>query len=80
MEFQVNLTHKYKTMPRLSLYRPNRTYDYQYLDRNISEMFTVGGIDILVHKYLGPQLNPDQTNSPGDVTIPTYGAEVAERL
>jgi hypothetical protein len=44
-------------MPRLSLYRPNRTYDYQYLDRNISEMFTVGGIDIYVHKYLGPQLN-----------------------
>ena len=75
MEFQVKLTHKYKTMPRLSLYRPNRTYDYQYLDRNISEMFTVGGIDILVHKYLGPQLNPDQTNSPGDVTIPTYGTE-----
>jgi len=72
---QVNLTHKYMTMPRLSLYRPNRTYDYQYLDRNISEMFTVGGIDILVHKYLGPQLNPDQTNSPGDATIPTYGAE-----
>ena len=42
-------------MPRLSLYRPNRTYDYQYLDRNISEQFTVGGIDIYVHKYLGPQ-------------------------
>jgi hypothetical protein len=75
LEFQVNLTHKYKTMPRLSLYRPNRTYDYQYLDRNISEMFTVGGIDILVHKYLGPQLNANQTNSPGDATIPTYATE-----
>jgi hypothetical protein len=75
LELQVNLTHKYKTMPRLSLYRPNRTYDYQYLDRNISEMFTVGGIDILVHKYLGPQLNANQTNSPGDATIPTYATE-----
>ena len=62
-------------MPRLSLYRPNRTYDYQYLDRNIKEQFTVGGIDIYVHKYLGPQLNPDQTNTPGDATIPTYAAE-----
>jgi len=62
-------------MPRLSLYKPNKTFDYQYLDRNIKEMFTVGGIDILVHKYLGPQLNPDQTNTPGDATIPTYGAE-----
>ena len=65
------LAHKYMTMPRLSLYRPNRTYDYQYLDRNIKEQFTVGGIDIYVHKYLGPQLNPDQTNTPGDATIPT---------
>ena len=63
------------TMPRLSLYRPNRTYDYQYLDRNIKEMFTVGGIDIYIHKYLGPQLNPDQTNTPGDATIPTYASE-----
>ena len=63
------------TMPRLSLYRPNRTYDYQYLDRNIKEMFTVGGIDIYIHKYLGPQLNPDQTNTPGDATIPTYAVE-----
>jgi len=65
----VNLTHKYNIMPRLSLYRPNRTYDYQYLDRNISEMFTVGGIDIYVHKYLGPQ-----TGDPGDAdaTLPVY--------
>jgi hypothetical protein len=61
-------------MPRLSLYRPNRTYDYQYLDRNISEMFTVGGIDIYVHKYLGPIVDPAQTNNPGDATIPTYNS------
>ena len=43
------------TMPRLSLYRPNRTNDYQFLDRTIAEMYTVGGLDIFVHKYLGPQ-------------------------
>jgi hypothetical protein len=61
-------------MPRLSLYRPNRTNDYQYLDRNISEMFTVGGIDIYVHKYLGPIVDPAQTNNPGDATLPTYDA------
>ena len=55
------------TMPRLSLYRPNRTSDYQYIDRNISEMYTVGGLDIYVHKYLGPK-----TGDPGDadITIP----------
>jgi hypothetical protein len=46
---------KYMTMPRLSLYRPNRTRDYQFLDRTISEMYTVGGLDIFVHKYLGPE-------------------------
>lgn len=55
------------TMPRLSLYRPNRTSDYQYIDRNISEMYTVGGLDLYVHKYLGPK-----TGDPGDadITIP----------
>ena len=59
-------------MPRLSLYRPNRTNDYQFFDRTIKEMFTVGGLDIYVHKYLGPIINPDQANNPGDATLPTY--------
>lgn len=59
-------------MPRLSLYRPNRTNDYQFLDRTIKEMYTVGGLDILVHKYIGPIINPDQVNNPGDATLPTY--------
>ena len=35
-------------------------------------MFTVGGIDIYIHKYLGPIVDPDQTNNPGDATLPTY--------
>jgi len=60
------------TMPRLSLYRPNRTNDYQFLDRTISEMYTVGGLDIFVHKYLGPIVDPEQDNNPGDATLPTY--------
>lgn len=65
-------------MPRLSLYRPNRTRDYQYLDRAISEMYTVGGIDIFVHKYLGPKTYGDlstdsSTLSPNnDATLPIY--------
>ena len=61
-------------MPRLSLYRPNRTNDYQYLDRNISEMFTVGGLDIYVDKYLGPIVDPEQANNPGDATLPIYNS------
>ena len=41
-------------MPRLSLYRPEKGNDYKFIDRNIWEMFQIGGTDVLVHKYLGP--------------------------
>ena len=41
-------------MPKLSLYRSNKQNDYRFLDRSISEMFTVGGTDLYIHKYLGP--------------------------
>ena len=60
------------TMPRLSLYRPNRTSDYQFLDRTISEMYTVGGLDLYVHKYLGPQIG-DTGNA--DATLPVYDSQ-----
>ena len=61
-------------MPRLSLYRPNRTHDYQFFDRTISEMFTVGGLDIYIHKYLGPQTGGANVPSSGnfDATQPVY--------
>ena len=45
-------------MPRLSLYKPERGKDYEFLDRQIEEMFVIGGTDINIHKYLGP-VNPD---------------------
>ena len=57
-------------MPRLSLYRPNRTNDYQYLDRTIKEMYVVGGLDIFVHKYLGPKVAGEEGNN--DATLPKY--------
>lgn len=42
-------------MPRLSLWKDGKhTNDYKFFDRRISEMFTVGGTGILIHKYLGP--------------------------
>jgi hypothetical protein len=61
-------------MPRLSLYRPNRTRDYQFLDRTISEMYTVGGLDIYVHKYQGPEAGGADSVLSGnfDATQPTY--------
>jgi len=46
-------------MPRLSLYRPDKSNDYDFLDNIIFEQFTVGGTDVVVHKYLGPKLASD---------------------
>ena len=40
-------------MPRLSLYRPEKSKDYDFLDSVILEQFTVGGTDIFIHKYVG---------------------------
>jgi hypothetical protein len=58
-------------MPRLSLYKPEKGKDYEFLDRQITEMFTVGGTDINVHKYLGP-VNPDEADATADQ--PQYDA------
>lgn len=58
-------------MPRLSLYKPEKGRDYHFLDRQIQEMFTVGGTDIFVHKYLGPS-NPDEADATADQ--PRYDA------
>jgi hypothetical protein len=41
-------------MPRLSLYKPQKGNDYKFIDKTAWEMFQVGGVDVLIHKYLGP--------------------------
>lgn len=41
-------------MPRLSLYKPQKGNDYKFIDRTAREMFQVGGVDVFIHKYLGP--------------------------
>ena len=58
-------------MPRLSLYRPNKTKDYEFLDKVIYEQFSIGGTDINVHKYLGPE-NP--TDADATASEPQYNA------
>lgn len=58
-------------MPRLSLYKPERGKDYNFLDKTITEMFTVGGTDVFVHKYLGPK-NPEDGDATADQ--PQYDA------
>jgi len=61
-------------MPKLSLYRPNKQNDYRFLDRTIAEQLTVGGTDLYIHKYLGPNSNfpsVDATQPQYDVLQPT---------
>ena len=51
-------------MPRLSLYRPEKANDYKFIDKTVYEMFQVGGTDVYLHKYLGPNTdNSDDTPS-----------------
>ena len=55
-------------MPRLSLYKPERGQDYKFMDRQISEMFQVGGTDVYLHKYIGTET----TDANGNVTTKDY--------
>lgn len=56
-------------MPRLSLYKPEKGADYKFFDRNIWEMFQVGGTDVLVHKFIGSGAPAAGAGTP---TQPTY--------
>ena len=59
------------TMPRLSLYRPEKGNDFRFIDRSAWEMFQVGGTDVLVHRYIGPGA-AIQGDTP---STPTYTAD-----
>lgn len=47
-------------MPRLTTWRPNKTNDYYFLDKTISEQFRIGGVGVYVHKYIGPNVEGDE--------------------
>ena len=47
-------------MPRLSLWKDLHSNDFKYFDHRISELFTVGGTAILVHKYIGTNVQGTQ--------------------
>ena len=55
-------------MPRLSLWKNEKTNDYHFMDKLIREQFMVGGTGVLIHKYLQPA---DQGAST-DPTRPNY--------
>jgi hypothetical protein len=61
-------------MPRLTLWKPTKTNDFNFMDRTIREQFSIGGTGVNIHKYVGPAAQPDQN----DPSQPTYydGREV----
>jgi hypothetical protein len=73
--FTLSYYNKYITMPRLSLYKPEKAHDYKFLDGAILEQFMVGGTDIYIHKYLGPKDPIEGTASPAQ---PNNGNAIAE--
>jgi len=58
-------------MPRLSLWKKEKTNDFHFMDKIIREQFLVGGTGVLVHKYVQPA---DQGAS-NDPTRPNYRAD-----
>jgi len=58
-------------MPRLSLWKNEKTNDFHFMDKVIREQFLVGGTSVLVHKYLQPA---DQGAS-DNPTKPNYKAD-----
>lgn len=39
-------------MPRMSMWHPNRNQDYQFADKTLAESIQIGGVGVLIHKYL----------------------------
>ena len=70
----VKLFQEFK-VPRLSLYKPEKGNDFRFIDRVINEEFQVGGVDIYVHKYMGPVNPADGEATPG---VPTQSNPIPE--
>jgi hypothetical protein len=45
------------------------------LDRTISERYQVGGLDIFVHKYMGPIVDTSDNPGNADATLPVYTSQ-----
>ena len=63
-------------MPRLSLFKPEKGNDFAFIDRNISEMFQIGGTDAYIHKYISPN-DQGETN---DATQPQRSGDSLNEL
>ena len=54
-------------MPRISLWNPVKTNDYNFIDRIVGEHLYAGGTGVHIHKYLGVHETPGS----GDATRPS---------
>ena len=61
-------------MPRLSLWNPTKTNDFNFIDRVVGEHLHAGGTGVHVHKYLGVNAASDST----DPTRPGSDGETSE--
>lgn len=57
-------------MSRMSLWDRRKNDDYNFIDESIREMFNIGGVETLLHKYIGVY---DQGET-GDATQPSVAA------
>lgn len=53
-------------MPRLSLWRPEYSKDYYWIDRSCREWFLVSGVGIYIHKYLGAGNDARDSGGPAE--------------
>lgn len=58
------------------MWKPNKGNDYKFFDKRISEMFTLGGVDVNLHKYLGPIT----ANVAVSATEPVYSNDSAKNI
>jgi hypothetical protein len=61
-------------MPRLSLWNPVKTNDFNFIDRVVGEHLYAGGTGVLVHRYLGV----NETPSNNDSTLPSSSSNNTE--
>lgn len=54
-------------MPRIKFWKPEKSQDYYFFDRQIREYFFIGGTNIFVHKFIGVK-----SNEQNDPTLPNY--------
>ncbi|MCS7316703.1 MAG: hypothetical protein NZZ41_00065 [Candidatus Dojkabacteria bacterium] len=63
-------------MPRIKFWKPEKSQDYYFFDRQVREYFFIGGTNIFVHKFIG--VKSEDTD---DQTLPNYNEkEVQEEL